>query len=110
MITKKLYVTPDNGYVIPNYPTQNAITFCANLPVQNGEITNVVTAVKHNGAYLQDMDGAVVNYHREKMDGNYRCVATVVFPDGIPENYKAKLDSYQLEDFIVEYHEEVIID
>lgn len=110
MITKRLYVTTENGYVIPNYPTQYSITFCANLPVQNGEITNVVTAVKHNGVYLQDMDGAVVNYHREKTDGDCRCVATVRFLDGIPSDYKEKLDSYQAEEFIVEYHEEVIID
>lgn len=110
MLTKSLYVTPENGCVFVGYPKQNDITFCVNLPVRNGNITNVVTAVKHDGRYLQDMEGASVKYHRERMEDVLRNVATLTFPDGIPEDYKQKLDSYQCEDFTVEYHEECIVE
>lgn len=110
MITKSLYVTPENGCVFVGYPNQNDITFCVNLPVKNGTITNVVTAVKHDGRYLQDMEGAFVTYHRERMEDALRNVATLSFPEGVPEGYLNKLNNYEAEDFVVEYHEECIVE
>ena len=110
MFTKSLHVTSDNGMVLTGYPEHNDITFCVNLPVKIGNVANVVTAVKHNGIYLQDMEGANVKYHRERMEDALRNVATLTFPDGIPADYLAKLNSYKLEDFTVEYHEEAIVE
>ena len=110
MLTKSLYVTPQNGCVLAGYPNHNDVTFCVNLPVKNGSVANVVTAVKHDGKYLQDMEGATVRYHRERIEDALRNVATLTFPDGIPADYKQKLDSYQVEDFTVEYHEECIVE
>jgi hypothetical protein len=110
MFTKSLYVTPENGCVFVGYPNQNDITFCVNLPVKDGNIANVVTAVKHDGKYLQDMEGASVTYHRERMEDALRNVATLSFSEGIPEDYLEKLNSYKCEDFIVEYREECIVE
>lgn len=110
MFTKSLYVTPENGCILAGYPGQNDITFCADLPVKNGSIVNVVTAVKHDGRYLQDMEGATVTYHRERMEDALRNVATLSFPKGIPADYLEKLNSFQTEDFTVEYHEECIVE
>lgn len=110
MLTKSLYVTPENGCILAGYPGQNDITFCADLPVKNGCIVNVVTAVKHDGRYLQDMEGAAVTYHRERMEGALRNVATLTFSKGIPADYLEKLNSFQAEDFTVEYHEECIVE
>lgn len=110
MFTKSLYVTPENGCVLAGYPNQNDVTFCVNLPVKNGCIVNVVTAVKHDGRYLQDMEGATVRYHRERTEDALRNVATLTFPDGIPADYLAKLNSFKCEEFIVEYHEECIVE
>ncbi len=110
MFTKPLYVTPENGCILAGYPGQNDITFCADLPVKNGCIVNVVTAVKHDGRYLQDMECATVTYHRERMEGDMRNVATLTFSKGIPTDYLEKLNSFQAEDFTVEYHEECIVE
>lgn len=106
---KSKKVTPENGMILVNHPKQNDITFCADLP-DEGDIKKIVVAVKHDGRYLQDMDGASVMYHRERPESGMRNVATLTFPDGIPEDYKQKLDSYQCEDFTVEYHEECIVE
>lgn len=110
MFTKSLKVTPENGMVLAGYPNHNDVTFCADLPVREGNVATVVTAVKSDGKYLQDMEGAAVRYHRERTEETLRNVATVTFPDGIPADYLAKLNSYQCEEFIVEYHEECIIE
>ncbi len=106
---KSKKVTPENGMVLVNCPNQNNITFCADLP-DEGDIKKIVVAVKHDGRYLQDMEGATVKYHREREESGMRNVATVTFPDGIPADYLEKLNSYQAEDFIVEYHEECIVE
>lgn len=110
MFTKSKKITSENGCIFSGYPNHNDITFCVNLPVKNGNVANVVTAVKHNGVYLQDMEGANVRYHRECMEGVLRNVATLTFPDGIPADYLAKLNNYELEEFTVEYHEEAIVE
>ncbi len=111
MITKERIITPADGMVMIDYPERNHITFCADLPFkeENGVI-NVVTAVKNNDAYLTDMFGSAdIKYPREDMEGNLRVVATVSFPNGIPEGYRAKINSFEVEDFTIEYHEEVIV-
>lgn len=110
MFTKSKKITPENGCVLSGYPNHNDITFCADLPVKEGNVATVVTAVKHNGVYLQDMEGANVRYHRERMEDALRNVATLTFPDGIPADYLAKLNNYELEEFTVEYHEEAVIE
>lgn len=110
MITKSEKFTTENGLVLTNYPKQNDVTFCADLPFSNGKTVNVVTAVKSDGKYLEDIDGSSVKYCREKEESGMRVVAIASFPDGIPADYKEKLDSYQAEEFIVEYHEEAIVE
>lgn len=110
MYTKSLYVNGENGCIFINHPSENKITFCVNLPIKNGNVANVVTAVKHDGRYLQDIDNAKVSYHREKMEDVLRVVATLEFPDGIPEDYLFRLTNYMCEEFIVEYHEEAIVE
>lgn len=110
MITKAIEITADNGMVLTNYPNQNDVMFCADLPYSNGETVNVVTAVKSDGKYLEDIEGSSVKYCRETEESGMRVVAIASFPDGIPADYKAKLDSYQAETFVVEYHEEAIVE
>lgn len=110
MFTKQMKITPDNGMVLTDYPGQNDITFCADLPFSNSKTVNVVTAVKSDGKYLEDIEGSIVKYCREREESGMRVVAIASFPNGIPEDYKGKLNSYQCEEFIVEYHEECIIE
>jgi hypothetical protein len=110
MFTKPLKVTPENGMVLTGYPKQNDITFCADLPFNKGKTITVVTAVKSCGKYLEDMEGSDVKYCREHEESGMRVVAIASFPDGIPADYLAKLNSYQAEDFTVEYHEEAIVE
>lgn len=111
MITKSEKFTTENGLVLTNYPKQNDVMFCADLPFRNGDIINVVTAVKSDGKYLDDIAGSNnVDYRRETEESGMRVVAIASFPDGIPADYKEKLDSYQAEEFIVEYHEEAVIE
>lgn len=104
---KSKKITPENGCILTGYPNQNDVTFCAHLP-DEGDVRKIVVAVRHDGKYLQDMEGASVKYHREKEESGMRNLATLSFPDGIPEDYLRKLESYQAEDFAVEYNEECI--
>lgn len=110
MITKTKKITTENGegMVLVGYPGQNDVTFCANLPYRNGNTVNVVTAVKNAGKYFEDIEGSTVKYCREHEESGMRTVAVASFPNGIPKDYKQLLDSYQAEDFTVEYHEECI--
>lgn len=108
MITKSKKFT--NGMVLTDYPEKNDVMFCADLPFSNGNTINVVTAVKSDGKYLEDIEGSSVKYCREREESGMRIVAIASFPNGIPADYKGKLNSYQCEDFIVEYHEEVIVE
>ena len=87
MITKSIKITVDNGMVLAGYPKQNDVMFCANLPFKNGNIINVVTAVKSDGKYLDDIAGSNnVDYRRERDESGMRVVAIATFPDGIPED------------------------
>lgn len=106
---KSKKITTENGCILTGYPNQNDITFCAHLS-DEGDIKKVVTAVKHDGKYLQDMEGATVRYHRDRKESGMRNLATLSFPDGIPADYLEKLNSYQCEEFTVEYHEECIVE
>ena len=110
MFTKSKKFTPESGMVLTDYPKQNDVTFCADLPFSNGKTVNVVTAVKSDGKYLEDIEGSTVKYCREREESGMRVVAIASFPDGIPADYKAKLNSCQAEEFIVEYHEECIVE
>jgi hypothetical protein len=111
MFTRELKVNSQNGCVFVGYPSQNDVTFCAVMPIREGNIVTVVTAVKSDGKYLQDMENVKkVMYHREREESGMRNVATVTFENDIPADYLAKLNSYQLEDFTVEYHEEAIVE
>lgn len=114
MFTKSVKVSPNggiNGMILIDCPNQNDVSFYADIPVREGNIVTVVTAVKNDGKYLCDMPGASVPmYYRELEESGLRHVATINFPDGIPEDYKQKLDGYQCEDFIIEYHEECIVE
>ena len=111
MFTKELKVNSQNGCVFVGYPSQDDVTFCAVMPIRESNIVTIVTAVKSDGKYLQDMENVKkVMYHRECEESGMRNVATVTFENGIPEDYLAKLEAYQCEDFIVEYHEECIVE
>ena len=109
MNTRELKVTPENGCVMVGYPNHNDITFCAVMPIREGNIATIVTAVKNDGKYLQDMEGAKVTYHREREESGMRNVATLTFEKGIPAEYKRKLDAYLCEEFIVEFYETGIV-
>lgn len=110
MFTKSKKFTPENGCVFVGYPMQNDITFCAVMPIREGNIATIVTAVKSDGKYLQDMEGATVTYHREREESGMRNVATLTFDDGIPEDYMHKLENYKCEEFTVEYYETGIVE
>jgi hypothetical protein len=115
MSNKEKVFTSADGMILIDYPKQNDITFCADLPFIIAEsdfhkVMNIVTAVKHNDMYLTDILGSAnINYPRENKEGHLRVVATVSFPEGIPAGYRSKIESYQNEDFTVEYHEEVVV-
>jgi hypothetical protein len=111
MFTKELKVTPENGCIFVGYPSQDDVTFCAVMPIREGDVAAIVTAVKNDGKYLQDMEGVKkVMYHREREESGMRNVATVTFENGIPEDYLHKLENYKCEDFIVEYYETGIVE
>lgn len=109
LIRRKFSPETDNCMVLVNHPNQNDITFCADMPDRETVARDIV-AIKNNGRYLDDMEGGEVKYFLDEKESGLRKLATLTFPDGIPEDYKQKLDSYQCEDFTVEYHEECIVE
>lgn len=109
LIRRKFSPETDTCMVLVHHPEQNDITFCAEMPDRETIARNIV-AIKNNGHYLDDMEGGEVKYFLDEKESGLRKLATISFPDGIPEDYKQKLDSYQCEDFIVEYREEYIVE
>lgn len=109
MFTKTKKITSDNGCVFLHHPNQNDVTFCALMPIREGDVVTIVTAIRSNGKYIDDMEGGVVKYFREAEDSCLRKLATINFPNGIPEDYLHKLETYQCEEFEVEYYETGIV-
>ncbi|MBQ2902811.1 MAG: hypothetical protein IJE48_00280 [Clostridia bacterium] len=109
LIRRKFSATKDNCMVLVHHPNQNDVTFCAEMPGRETVARDIV-AVKNNGRYLDDMEGGEVKYFLDEKDSGLRKLATINFPDGIPEDYLENLNSYKCEDFIVEYREECIVE
>lgn len=109
LIRRKFSVEKDNCMVLVHHPKQNDVTFCADMPDRETVAREIVT-IKNNGKYLDDMEGGKVKYFLDEKDSGLCKLATINFPEGIPEDYLEKLNNYKCEDFIVEYHEEAIVE
>ena len=112
LIRKKFSPATDDCMVLVHHPEENDVSFYVkDFPKKKEGIETVVTSVISCGQHLQDIEGASrPDYYRNKLEGVYNFVAKVNFPKGIPADYKQKLDSYQAEDFVIEYHEESIVE
>ncbi len=109
LIRKKFSPATDNCMVLVNHPNHNDVTFCADMPSREIVARDIVS-IKNNGKYLDDMEGGEVKYFLDEKESGLCKLATINFPKGIPADYLEKLNSFQAEDFIVEYHEECIVE
>ena len=119
-ITKEKEITPPKGSILQDYLGENSISLLADksqLPK-----TAVIDRVRLMGSFkvnkkevkdviLEDIPDIHVNvrYHQEYTDENYRVVATMNFPAGVPEDLLDKVLNYFITDFKVYYHEEAIM-
>ena len=95
-----------NGGIYPQYKSDNSITFCAELP-ENAKIESIriIGEVETNGTkrvnpFLEDIDGVVVVYHKDRSNGE---IATAYFVDGLPEEILLDVMDYKLSEFEVTY-------
>jgi hypothetical protein len=104
-VTRVKEITTDNGYISANYPETNSITFFADIP-KNA----VVDTVKVDGAFIEDIGrNKTVEIYRQLTSGTKREIATVYYNGKIPQELFDKINSYQVQNFEVYYHEEAVI-
>lgn len=104
-ITRTKEITTDNGYIVTNYAGNNSITFFAELPK-----SAVVKTIKVNGSFIEDIGRKkIIEIPRQLTDGKMREVLTVYYEGEIPQELFDKINSYQVQDFEVHYHEEAVI-
>lgn len=112
MLIKSKTMHDDVACIVIKNPTHKDVSFYIESSfLKSGNITKRIKAIKHQGKYLEDMDGAVATYYREKktngMEGMH-LVATVSFSNEIPPEYLRKIASCRASDFTIEYYDEVI--
>lgn len=117
LIKKKISPETNDCMVLAHYPSENDVSFYVkDFPEKKDGVETIVSSVISCGQHLCDIEGASKpEYYRNKTEEMnesvfYNLVARVNFPNGIPKDYKQLLDSYQAEDFIVEYHEESVVE
>ncbi len=105
---KTMKFNGSTGGIYSQIKSANSITFCAELP-ENAKIEHIriIGEVETNGTkrvnpILEDIDGVVVVYHKERSDG---AVATAYFLEGLPEKVHLDVQNYILADFEVTYTE-----
>lgn len=104
ILTKKK-ITERTGCILCDYAGVNSISFLAKLP--KGA---VIDRIKADGVYLEDLRvPKIINTHQELTEGEHRVIATVYFPEELPEFYD-RAANYQVTEFEVYYHEEAIIE
>lgn len=91
-----------NGFISAQMKSAKSITFC-------GDVENVkhirilgkveVSGLKVTNPYVENLDGAVVQYHHNSEDG---AIATVYFVDGIYGGLIADIQNNIISDFEVD--------
>lgn len=100
-LTKKEIKSNVNGCII-NGTAMNSVVFLADLPS-----TAVVDHIKVDGKFLEDINTKKIRYHVEGVEGIGNAIATIEFEDTDLELYD-KLSNYEIQDFVVYYHHEVV--
>ena len=120
-IAKVKKITPPKGSILQDYFGENSISLLADksqLP-KNAVIDRVrlmgsfkVNKKEVKDVILEDIPDTHVDvrYHQEYTDGNDRVIATMHFPEGVPEDLLDKVLNYFITDFEVYYHEEAILE
>ena len=103
--TKSKEITTDNGYVVTDYAGNNSISFFADIP-KNA----VVDTIKVDGAFINDIGREkIIEYPRERTDGELREICTVYFKGDVPQKLIDDINFYRIKAFEVYCHEEVVI-
>ena len=119
-ITKVKKIVNPHSFIIQDYAYSNTLVLMVNnsqLP-KNAVIDRVrlLGSFNVNGKEIKDvlLDDILevnvdVKYHQEYTDENDRVLATMYFPEGVPQDLLDKVLSYIITDFKVYYHEEAIM-
>ena len=91
-----------NGFISARMKSAKSITFCGD--VADAKRIRIIGEVEVSGAkvtnpYIENLDGAVVQYHHNSEDG---AIATVYFVDGIYGGLIADIQNYVISDFEVD--------
>lgn len=120
-IAKAKKIVNPHSFIIEDYAYSNTFVLMVNnsqLP-KSAVIDRVrlLGSFNVNGKEIKDvlLDDILevnvdVKYHQEYTDGNDRVVATMYFPEGVPEDLRLKILSGVINDFKVYYHEEAILE
>lgn len=105
---KTIKFNASTGGVYPQIKSANSITFCAELP-ENAKIESIriigeveANGTKHVNPILEDIDGVVVVYHKDRSNGE---IATAYFLEGLPEKVHLDVTNNILADFEITYTE-----
>lgn len=98
--------TECNGLIYTQTKGWKSLTIAADLPeFSKIDFIRLIGEVEVNGTklinpVLEDIDGAVVTYHVDRMDNE---IATAYFIDGIPESVLSAVLNYIIQDFEITY-------
>jgi hypothetical protein len=104
------------GFITNGYYGGNNLAFVINLPKNaavdyiriRGEF-DIKGVGKQKDKLLNDIEcSKKIEYHREFMSGEQRIVATIEFPEGIPNDLYEKVMSDVINKFDVYYHLEAV--
>lgn len=97
-----------NGFLSAKMKSEKSISVCGELP-KNVRINHIrligkteVNGLKLTDPILENLDGAMVQYHKGSEDG---AIATAYFEDGIPSKLLDNIQNYELTDFEIECFE-----
>lgn len=91
-----------DGFISAQMKSAKSITFCGD--VAEAKRIRIIGEVEVNGTnivnpYVENLDGAIVQYHHNSEDG---AIATVYFVDGLYGKLFADIQNYIISDFEVE--------
>lgn len=94
-----------NGFISAQMKSANSITVCGDLS-KNVKINSIrligepkVNGLKLTNPVLENLDGAMVQYHKDSEDG---AIATAYFAEGVPEELLYVIQNYILTDFEID--------
>ena len=97
-----------NGFLSAKMMSENSITIVAEIPKYARDVEiRIIGEVEANGTkfvnpVLEDIDGVIVTYHKNRTDG---AIATAYFVDGIPEKLRTDVLNSIIDSFEITYTE-----